>query len=243
MAVRIGTSGWTYPHWKGSFFPDDLPADERLGFYAGRFDTVEINTTFYGTPDRSNVRGWRDTVPKRFRFAVKASRYTTHNKKLLEPHKSTRKFFSAIEPIQEQVCAVLFQLPPHWRFNAERLEAFLKVMPKDYRYAFEFREPSWLCEEAYAILREHGAALCLYDLKGFHTPDVTTADFVYVRLHGPTEAAYRGSYPQETLEQWRTRIAAWKKRRHDVLVYFDNDEKGYAAADALRLKKSIQGAG
>ena len=141
MAVRIGTSGWTYPHWKGAFFPADLPADERLGFYAQRFDTVEINTTFYGTPERATVRGWRDAVPKRFRFAVKASRFTTHNKKLLEPRKSTRKFFAAIEPIADQVTAVLFQLPPRWRFNAERLQAFLRVMPKGYRYAFEFREP------------------------------------------------------------------------------------------------------
>jgi uncharacterized protein YecE (DUF72 family) len=235
MAVLVGTSGWTYPHWKKAFFPEDLPPGDRLRFYAGKLRTVEINTTFYGTPDRKTVRSWGEAVPKSFRFAVKASRFTTHNKKLVEPVRSTRKFFHAIEPIGEKICAVLFQLPPHWRCNAERLASFLKKMPKDYRYAFEFREPSWLCKEAYEILAEHNAALCLYDLKGFHPPKKTTADFVYVRLHGPQTEAYRGSYPGSTLRRWRKDIAEWKAQRKDVFVYFDNDEKGYAAGDALRL--------
>jgi uncharacterized protein YecE (DUF72 family) len=235
MAVRVGTSGWTYPHWKKTFFPEHLAAEDRLPFYADRFSTVEINTTFYGTPERATVRGWRDAVPKHFRFAVKGSRFTTHNKKLLEPGKSTRKFFHAIEPLEDRVCAVLFQLPPHWRFNGPRLAAFLKKMPKAYRYAFEFREPSWLCEEAYSILRDFNAAFCLYDLKGFHTPKLTTSDFVYARLHGPQTDAYRGSYPAATLRQWKKDILRWQAERKDVLIYFDNDEKGYAAADALKL--------
>jgi uncharacterized protein YecE (DUF72 family) len=238
--VRIGTSGWIYPHWKGNFFPADLHAAERLPFYAGRFGTVEINTTFYGTPEGATVRGWLHAVPKSFQFAIKGSRYTTHNKKLLEPRKSTRKTFRAIEPLRDRVCAVLFQLPPHWRFNGARLAAFLKAMPKDFRYAFEFREPSWLCDEAYTILRDFNAALCLYDLKGFHAPKVTTADFVYVRLHGPTTAAYRGSYSAAALRGWARSIAAWRAEGKDVLVYFDNDEKGYAAADALRLRDLVE---
>jgi uncharacterized protein YecE (DUF72 family) len=239
--VLIGTSGWTYPHWQGTFFPADLPASRRLPFYAERFASVEINTTFYGTPTRATVRGWRDAVPESFWFAVKGSRFTTHNKKLLDPRKSTEKTFAALEPLQDRICAVLFQLPPHWRFNGERLAAFIRAMPKRYRYAFEFREPSWLCDEAYAILREHNAALCLYDLKGFHNTELTTADWVYIRLHGPTAAAYRGSYPDEALDRWAKRIGGWRKEKKDVLVYFDNDEKGYAAADALRLRKLMEG--
>ncbi len=239
-SLLIGTSGWTYPHWQGAFFPADLPADERLAFYAKRFPTVEINTTFYGTPTRATVRGWRKAVPASFRFAIKGSRFTTHNKKLLDPRKSTEKTFHAIEPLADRICAVLYQLPPHWRFNGERLAEFLEALPRGYRYAFEFREPSWLCEEAYAILRAHNAALCLYDLKGFQTPEVTTADWVYVRLHGPTTAAYRGSYPDEALARWAKIIRAWCKEGREVLVYFDNDEKGYAAADALRLQARCQ---
>ncbi len=178
-------------------------------------------------------------MPDTFRFAVKGSRFTTHNKKLLDPRQSTVKTFHALEPLAGHICAVLFQLPPRWRFNGERLREFLRAMPRRYRYAFEFREPSWLCEEAYAILRQHNAALCLYDLKGFHNPELVTADWVYVRLHGPTEAAYRGSYSDEALQRWAGLIAGWRKEQKDVLVYFDNDEKGYAAVDALRLRKLV----
>ncbi len=239
-SVRIGTSGWTYPHWKEAFFPADLPAEDRLRYYARKFSTVEINTTFYGTPDRATVRNWREAVPASFRFAIKGSRFTTHNKKLLDPRKSTRKTFHALEPIADRICAILFQLPPHWRYDGERLAAFLKAMPRDFHYAFEFREPSWLCDEAYAILRDHNAALCLYDLKGFRAPEVTTADFVYVRLHGPTTAAYRGSYSLPALRRWARLMAGWRTQRKDVLVYFDNDEKGYAPADALRLHKLVE---
>jgi uncharacterized protein YecE (DUF72 family) len=240
MAIHIGTSGWTYPHWQKNFFPEDLPADERLTYYARHFNTVEINTTFYGTPQRATVRAWRAAVPKTFRFAIKASRFTTHNKKLLEPRKSTVKFFRAVEPIGDVTLAILFQLPPKWKFNPQRLRDFLKKMPRDYRYAFELRNPTWLCPEAYAILNEFSAALCIYDLRGFLSPKEVTSDFVYVRLHGPEAAAYRGSYPDSTLRQWRQDILQWQRRKKSVLVYFDNDEKAYAASDAQKLLRQLQ---
>jgi uncharacterized protein YecE (DUF72 family) len=235
MALFIGTSGWTYPHWKKTFFPEKLSATERLHFYAQHFSSVEINTTFYGTPARSTVRAWKEAVPKTFRFAIKASRFTTHNKKLLEPRKSTVKFFRAIEPLGEITLAILFQLPPKWKFNPERLGAFLKKMPRDYRYAFEFRNPTWLCPEAFDLLREYRAALCIYDLRGFLSPLELTADFTYLRLHGPQAEAYRGSYPAPALEKWKREILAWRKKRKDVYVYFDNDEKAYAAGNAQKL--------
>ena len=235
MAIYVGTSGWTYPHWEKTFFPEHLSAPERLHYYAQHFSTVEINTTFYGTPRRSTVRHWREGLPKTFRFAVKGSRYITHNKKLLAPRKSSVKLFRALEPIGDITLAILFQLPPKWKFNPARLRAFLKKMPGDYRYAFEFRNPTWLCEEACDILREHRAALCIYDLRGFLSPKELTTDFTYVRLHGPQAEAYRGSYPKSTLRTWRDDLLAWKRKRKSAYVYFDNDEKAYAAGDAQKL--------
>jgi uncharacterized protein YecE (DUF72 family) len=235
MAVLIGTSGWTYPHWKQTFFPEDLPSSQRLHYYAQRFSTVEINTTFYGTPDRSVVRDWRQSVPKHFRFSIKASRFITHNKKLLDPRKSSVKFFRAIEPLEEFTLAILFQLPPRWKFNGGRLQAFLKKMPRRYRYVFEFRNPTWLCADAYKILEDYQTALCIYDLKGFLSPLKTTTDFTYVRLHGPEALAYRGSYSSKALQEWHQHIETWRTERKDVYLYFDNDEKAFAASDAQKL--------
>ena len=240
MSLHIGTSGWTYPHWQASFFPPSLPSSERLAFYAEHFDSVEVNTTFYGTPTKSTVRSWKAAVPKAFHFAIKASRYITHNQKLLRPRTSSIKLFRAIEPIAEQTSAILFQFPPWFSANPPRLKAFLKKMPSGYRYAFEFRHATWFCEEVFDILRDAGAALCLWELKGEFSPVVTTADFVYVRLHGPMARAYQGSYPNRALRKWAQNVVAWKQSKRDVLFYFDNDEKGYAPLNALRLAELIK---
>lgn len=240
MSLYIGTSGWTYPHWQVSFFPKSLPSPERLRFYAQHFSSVEVNTTFYGTPKKSTVRSWKAAVPRSFRFAIKASRYITHNQKLLRPRTSSIKLFRAIEPIAEQTAAILFQFPPWFGSNPARLKAFLKKMPADYRYAFEFRHVSWFTEEIYDILRNANASLCLWELKGITSPMVTTADFVYVRLHGPKSHAYQGSYPDAALRAWQRRVVAWRRFRHDVLFYFDNDEKGYAPVNARRLAELSQ---
>jgi uncharacterized protein YecE (DUF72 family) len=240
MALHIGTSGWTYPHWQVAFFPRNLPPAERLHYYAKQFSSVEVNTTFYGTPKKSTVKAWREAVPNRFRFAIKASRYITHNQKLLRPRKSSIKLFRAIEPIAEQVTAILFQFPSWFRSNPQRLRAFLKKMPRDYRYTFEFRHPTWFSEEVYDILRAARAALCFWELKGETSPMEMTADFVYVRLHGPEARAYRGSYPDKILKEWQRRVLGWKRARKDVLFYFDNDEKGYAPINAQRLSELLK---
>ncbi|MEJ0000080.1 MAG: DUF72 domain-containing protein [Verrucomicrobiota bacterium] len=240
MALYLGTSGWTYPHWQKAFFPTGLPSTDRLHFYAQRFNTVEINTTFYGTPKPATVRAWREAVPESFRFAVKASRFITHLRRLLQPVASSRKFFRAIEPLAGQVAAVLFQLPATFRADAPRLKAFLGKMPKDYRYVFEFRHPSWFCDEVYDLLRGAGAALCWWDLKGAQSPREMTADFLYLRLHGPQAAAYRGSYPDAQLKEWRRRLLPAVRARKDILVYFDNDEKGYAPLNALGLAELMK---
>jgi len=239
VSIYIGTSGWTYPHWQKAFFPKELPSADRLHFYAERFNSVEVNTTFYGTPKKETVRAWRDAVPSSFQFSIKASRFITHNKKLLEPRKSSIKLFRAIEPIAEQTTAILFQLPPWFARDEMRLRTFLGKMPSTYRYAFEFRHSTWFCDKVYDVLHEAQAALCRWDLKGKLSPAVMTADWVYVRLHGPTARAYRGSYPAATLRRWRDHARRWKKAKKDVLFYFDNDEKGYAPINALQLAKML----
>lgn len=239
MLPQIGTSGWTYPHWQTTFFPKDLPVEDRLRFYSEVFTTVEVNTSFYGLPTKTTVRGWLKAVPSTFRFAVKGSRYTTHMKKLLEPKKSTSKFFRAIAPLKGRTTAILFQLPPFFKMNSERLESFLKAMPREYRYAFEFRNPTWFHPDIYSILRAANAAFCLFDIKGMQPPEELTADFVYVRLHGPQSQAYRGSYSARSLKDWRKKISLWQQQGRDVFVYFDNDEKGYAPHDALALRKLL----
>jgi uncharacterized protein YecE (DUF72 family) len=240
VSLYIGTSGWTYPHWQVSFFPKNLPSAERLHFYAEHFGSVEVNTTFYGTPKKSTVLAWKAAVPKTFRFAIKASRYITHNQKLLRPRTSSVKLFRAIEPIAEQTVAILFQFPPWFGANPKRLKAFLKKMPSGFRYTFEFRHQTWFSEEVYDILREARAALCLWELKGEVSPVITTSDFVYVRLHGPKARAYQGSYPDQELKKWQKQILTWKQSKRDVLVYFDNDEKGYAPVNAERLAELLK---
>jgi uncharacterized protein YecE (DUF72 family) len=240
MSLQIGTSGWTYPHWQKNFFPNTLPSDERLRFYANTFSTVELNTTFYGLPAVPTVRRWRDTVPPSFLFAIKGSRFTTHMKKLLDPKKSTVKFFRAIAPLKGQTTAVLFQLPPFFKINAQRLATFLKAMPPGYRYAFEFRNATWFHPEVYSILRSAKAALCLFDIKGMQPPEEITSDFVYLRLHGPQSQAYRGSYSRRSLVDWASKISQWQKSNKDVFVYFDNDEKGYAPINALSLRRLLE---
>lgn len=234
MTIRIGTSGWNYPHWKGAFYPDDLPAERRLAWYAERFDSVEINATFYRLPTTETLDAWRDAVPAGFRFAVKASRYITHMKKLKDPRESTARFFEAVERLGDRLGPILFQLPPNWHGNVERLEAFLEALPEGYRYAFEFRDPSWWDEPVFERLRDHGAAFCLFDLAGQAPPRRVTADLVYLRLHGPDEA-YQGRYSDASLRAWAEVIQGWHEDGREVHCYFDNDAGAQAPIDARRL--------
>jgi uncharacterized protein YecE (DUF72 family) len=238
VSVRIGTSGWSYDHWAGRFYPDSLPAKDRLAFYAGRLGSAEINSTFYRLPAAPVLRRWRDSVPGDFVFAVKASRYITHMKKLNDPAEALGRFLRRIAVLGDTLGPVLFQLPPNWRFDAGRLAAFLtklRARPGKQRYAFEFRDRSWLNESCYRLLADHGAALCLYHLAGFRSPRIITAGFTYVRLHGPGEA-YRGRYDGRTLRGWARLIDRWRADGLDVYCYFDNDAAAHAPGDALRLR-------
>lgn len=236
--IHIGTSGWHYDHWRGPFYPQDLPAREMLPFYAKRFGTAEINNSFYRLPQENTFVSWRKTVSKDFIFAIKASRFITHMKKLKDPKEPLGRFLERALNLEEKLGPVLFQLPPHWKCNTERLEAFLAVLGKDCRSAFEFRDPSWFNEAVYALLSEAGAAFCIYDLDGHLSPKIVTAPFVYVRLHGP-DGPYQGRYDESTLAGWAGAFAAWVRQGREIFCYFDNDEAGYAACNAQRLQEMI----
>jgi uncharacterized protein YecE (DUF72 family) len=237
--IRIGTSGWHYKHWVGNFYPEKHPASKMLAQYYAQFDTVELNNTFYMLPKIETMQCWRDATPKNFEFAVKASRFLTHNKKLKEPENALNNFLPRAEALGEKLGPILFQLPPKWRINVDRLREFLEALPNYHRYTFEFREPSWLEPQVYDLLREHNAAFCIYELAGFHSPIEVTADWSYVRLHGPGEK-YQGSYSDEVLGTWAKRIVEWSTKLKGIYVYFDNDQAGYAAENALRLKQLVR---
>lgn len=234
---RIGTSGWHYQHWRGRFYPDSLPTHRWLDYYFQHFNTVEINNSFYKLPTAATFEGWKRATPADFLFAVKGSRYITHNKKLKDPEDSFNKFHEALSHLGRKRGPVLFQLPPSWRVNAERLEAFLGGLPARRRYAFELRNPTWECDEVYAVLRRFNAAYCIFDLGGRTSPLQVTADFAYVRLHGPG-APYTGSYHGAALEHWAAIIRTWTKLK-TVYVYFDNDQSAYAVQDALELNRLL----
>jgi uncharacterized protein YecE (DUF72 family) len=236
--VFVGTSGWHYAHWKGSFYPSTLPASEMLKWYSERFCTVEINNSFYRLPTDESVSNWKSQTPADFCFAVKASRYITHNRKLTDPENSMAKFIAMLKGFGRKLGPVLFQLPPAWKLNQERLKEFLQALPPGKHYVMEFRNPTWYTEPVYQLLREHNVALCISDLAGFLSPLEVTADFVYVRLHGPGNA-YQGSYDAAALRRWATKIKQWTGESRSVYFYFDNDQAGYAAKNALALRRRL----
>ena len=239
--IRIGTSGWHYRHWVGTFYPPDLKTSQMFAFYQRFFDTVELNNSFYRLPTPDAFRAWRASAGPEFVFAVKGSRFLTHNKKLKEPEQALHNLLPRAELLGEKLGPVLFQLPPKWKLNLERLDTFLQALPKVHRYAFEFREETWHTQAVYDILRRYNAAYCIHELAGFHTPIEVTADFAYVRLHGPG-GKYQGCYTDDKLQEWADRIAEWSRKLRAVYVYFDNDDSGYAPRNALELKRRVEGA-
>jgi uncharacterized protein YecE (DUF72 family) len=251
MEIHIGTSGWHYKHWKGPFYEERCPVSKMLESYVRHFDTVEINNSFYKLPSEPTFESWRDCTPEKFLFAVKGSRFITHNKKLKEPEHALGNFLPRAAKLGPKLGAVLWQLPPAWQINVERLDEFLSAVDDfgksgrgrskvpGLRHAIEFRNPTWLDEKTYAVLRRHDAAFCMYELAGFTTPFELTADWTYIRLHGPG-GKYQGSYSTEQLREWADRIRSWRRKLKAVFVYFDNDQAGYAALNALELKRLVE---
>jgi uncharacterized protein YecE (DUF72 family) len=238
--VRIGTSGWHYKHWLGVFYPAGTRASEMFQFYARYFDTVEINNSFYRLPTASTFDNWRESSPPDFCYAVKASRFITHMKKLKDPGTSSAKFFLVAERLGRKLGPILFQLPPRWKVNTERLEEFLRTLPREHQYAVEVRDESWLMTGVYDLLRKYNVAFCIHDFADMKVPREITAGFTYIRFHGPTSAKYWGSYPDHELRAWADQIKNWRRKLSSIYVYFNNDPEGAAIKNALTLKQLIK---
>jgi uncharacterized protein YecE (DUF72 family) len=236
--IRVGCSGWQYRHWRGDFYPAELPTDRWLGHYAAIFDTVELNNSFYRLPPASAFAAWGRRVPARFRFAVKASRYLTHLRKLREPDEPLERLWSHARHLGDRLGPMLYQLPPHWNRDPERLVAFLERVPSRRAQAIEFRDRSWYDPAIYDLLERHGVALCLHDMSGSASDVRPVGPFVYLRLHG-SGARYGGRYPDEVLERWAERLIGWSSDGLRCWVYFNNDVGGHAPRDALRLRAML----
>jgi uncharacterized protein YecE (DUF72 family) len=235
--LRVGCSGWQYTHWRGDFYPADLPQARWLEYYAGRFDTVEVNNSFYRLPESATFLSWRTRAPRGFVYAVKASRFLTHMKKLKDPEDPLALFFSRADHLGPALGPVLYQLPPRWPVNVERLTTFLKMLPKRRRHVIEFRDASWYTDEVVALLDRYRVALCLHDMRGSASGRRRVGPFVYARFHG-TER-YSGSYGDGDLEEWASWIAAQLAEHVDVYAYFNNDVGGHAPRDASRLRQAV----
>jgi uncharacterized protein YecE (DUF72 family) len=236
QVFRIGCSGWQYKHWKGDFYPAELPQNAWLDFYASHFDTVEINNTFYRLPAEGVFESWRQRTPQGFLFAVKASRFLTHMKKLKDPAEPVERLFSRAFELRGKLGPVLYQLSRMPR-NLDRLAAFLEVLPPRVKHAIEFRDPAWYDPEVMLLLRKHHVALCLHDMPGSIAPRLLTASFTYLRFHG-SGVRYGGTYSQHQLDNW----AEWLVNCGvSAFIYFNNDIGGQAPKDAQRLKARLIG--
>jgi uncharacterized protein YecE (DUF72 family) len=240
MALFIGTSGWSYPHWgHGAFYPATLPPSAHLAHYATRFDTVEINNSFYHLPSKETFRHWRETTPPHFTFTLKASRFITHMKKLADTRPHLAKLLDHASHLGPKLAVLLVQLPPFLHFDPGRLRDFLATLDEQrattpgLRAAFEFRHPSWLCEECHRLLALHNAALVLADGPAPANGRPLTADFVYVRRHGHSPSS--PGYPLDALRQDARHIRRWLRKNLDVFIYFNNDTAAHAPQDATTL--------
>lgn len=235
--LLIGTSGYQYKHWKGVFYPDDIPQTQWFDYYASQFNSVEINNTFYNLPDTDTFTTWRARAPNRFRYALKYSRYGSHIKRLKDPADHIGLFLEHAEQLKSFLGPILVQLPPNWKVMPERLDAFLAAAPRRQRWAVEIRDPAWFTETIFGILEKHNAALCLHDRLADH-PVRHTADWAYLRYHGP-HGDYTGSYPPRAIDRIAGKITDCQRKGMDVFCYFNNDQNGYAAKNARELARRV----
>jgi uncharacterized protein YecE (DUF72 family) len=237
--VWIGTSGWSYDGWRGPFYPEELAKKRWLEWYGAQFPTTEVNGSFYRTPSIEAVEAWREQTPDEFKFAWKASKFITHWKRLSDASKNSIELMETrLKVLGPKAGPVLFQLPARFKADRGRLASFFKMLPRQYRYAFEFRDASWYEDEILKLLEKRNIALCISDHIDAPAPWEVTADFVYVRGHGPT-GQYHSEYGQNVMKEWSETIKKWKRRGLDVFCYFDNDQKSAAPTDARRLVKLI----
>jgi uncharacterized protein YecE (DUF72 family) len=238
--ARVGCSGWSYRHWRGLVYPAEMTQKGWFAHYAQLFDTVELNNTFYRLPTEAAVEGWAKAAPPDFVFALKLGGFGSHRMKLRDAASWLPNHLDRAERLGASLGPTLVQLPPRWRRNAERLDEFLTVAPTTMRWAVEIREPSWLHDEVFEVLRRHGAALCIHDLIDDH-PFVMTTNWTYVRFHGPNAVRepYRGAYGADRLHAHGERLGAELAAGNDVYCYFNNDIEGLAVPDAQLLRSVL----
>ena len=231
-SIRVGTSGWSYSHWRGIFYPDRMPAREHFRFYAAEFDTVELNNSFYRQPPLERFQAWRLDAPPGFLFAVKGSRYISHVKRLLVEQESVGRVVDAASGLGDRLGPILFQFPRTFHADLDRLDRFLAMLPPGFRFSLEFRHDSWLNDQVFHRLRQREVALCVPDHPKMPQAFVTTAGFTYVRMH----MGGRGiGYSASALRRWADRVLSWRGTGLDVFVYFNNDAEGYAIRNARSL--------
>lgn len=234
--IRIGASGWNYRHWRGLFYPDRLAMKHWFAHYAAAFDTVEINNSHYRLPEATVFAAWRNAAPPGFVYAVKASRFLTHHKKLKDPDEPIERLLTRARHLGPTLGPLLYQLPPRWRLDLGRLRAFVERLPGDVTHVMEFRDPTWLVDPVFALLDEHRIGFCTHDMPGFDVPRLATGPVAYVRFHGAT-GKYVGRYPEAVLVDWLGWMRGQAERGRPVFTYFNNDIHGHAIEDALALKR------
>ncbi|MBN1247390.1 MAG: DUF72 domain-containing protein [Anaerolineae bacterium] len=237
MTIRIGTSGWVYDHWRGIFYPEDLRQGDWLSFCAREFDTVEINYSFYRLPSEDAFYRWHEQALPGFLYAVKASRYLTHLKKLRDPEEPLQRFFERAGRLGQALGPILYQLAPRWHVNLPRFEHFLAALPNGHVHVVEFRDASWLIEGVFRLMERYHVAHCIHDMHPLQVPLRITAPPVYVRFHG--DPTHGGDYQEAERETWARRIDGWRAQGLDVFVYFNNDVAGYALKNARTLKRLL----
>ena len=241
MQVHIGTSGWSYDHWQGHFYPHGTAPWHRLGYYVNAFQTVELNSSFYRWPKPAAFKSWQQRLPSHFLLSVKAPQLLTHNKRLYAPEQWIERIKTCWHELGDKRAVLLVQLSPNFAFDFERLHYFLKQVPGWIRISFEFRHDSWHQECIFQLLEQYGAAYCI--MSGAHLPCIlrTTAPFVYVRLHGPDQHhLYGGYYSDADLAWWAARIHEWQQQGKEVYAYFNNDGGGNAIYNARKLQAFLQ---
>jgi uncharacterized protein YecE (DUF72 family) len=236
--IEIGTSGWNYKHWIGNFYPENIKQNNFLKYYSENFCTVEINNTFYKLPEEKNIENWINTTPDDFIFAVKASRYITHINRLKNPQESTALFLSRMKIFKDKLGPILFQFPPNFLFDQEKLKNFISCLPDNYKYAFEFRNFSWFNDSTYGLLKDNNIAFCIYYMGSTQSPEEITSDFVYIRFHGSNTLG-SGGYSAEIIHEFSQKISSYQKQGKDVFCYFNNDEAGYAIKNAFKLREFL----
>ncbi len=239
--LRVGCSGWSYKDWRGIVYPSDIPQRRWFEHYQSLFDTVELNSTFYRLPTPEAVEKWEAAAEPGFLFALKLGGFGSHRMKLRDAASWLPNHLDRVERLGAHLGPNLVQLPPRWKRNVERLDEFLSLAPRHIRWAVELREPSWVHDDVFGVLRTHGAALCIHDLLPDHPFELTT-DWTYVRFHGPDaiNRPYHGSYGEERLRQWADRLQPVLEDGRDVYAYFNNDWYGHAVTDAIALRVRLE---